>query len=126
MTAFVVSIGSNVLEHEAMMSRTVKWLEEQFDDVRVSEIYETPEYSRRYDPYFNCVASASTCMSLDDAVKLMKEWEMKCGRTHQSKITGKVVIDLDIVILCLQEESTFFQFLLFSFCILYYLCAVLF
>ena len=23
---------------------------------------------------------------------------MKCGRTHQSKITGKVVIDLDIVI----------------------------
>ncbi|WP_304479094.1 2-amino-4-hydroxy-6-hydroxymethyldihydropteridine diphosphokinase [uncultured Muribaculum sp.] len=98
MTAFVVSIGSNVLEHEAMMSRTVKWLEEQFDDVRVSEIYETPEYSRRYDPYFNCVASASTCMSLDDAVKLMKEWEMKCGRSLQSKITGKVVIDLDIVI----------------------------
>ena len=49
MNAFVVSIGSNVLEREAMMSRTVKWLEEQFDDVRVSEIYETPEYSRRYD-----------------------------------------------------------------------------
>ena len=98
MNAFVVSIGSNVIEREAMMSRTVKWLEEQFDDVRVSEIYETPEYSRRYDPYFNCVASASTRMLLDDAVKLMKEWEMKCGRTPQSKITGKVVIDLDIVI----------------------------
>lgn len=42
MNAFVVSIGSNVIEREAMMSRTVKWLEEQFDDVRVSEIYETP------------------------------------------------------------------------------------
>ncbi len=63
-----------------------------------SEIYSTPEYSGRFDPYLNCVVEAVTDITPHESISsIFKEYERTQGRTAQSKSTGQIPIDLDLV-----------------------------
>lgn len=97
MKKVIVSIGSNAPSRDYMMDAAVKWLHEVLSECATSDIYETPEYSGRYPAYFNCVAIGFTAHDSATLNGLLKDYERKSGRTSESKITGIVPIDLDIV-----------------------------
>lgn len=97
MTEVVISIGSNAPDREKSMEEAIRWLTETLDRCRVSDVYETPEYSGRYPSYFNCVAEGFTMLDVDSLNELLKDYERSHGRTSESKRTGIVPIDLDIV-----------------------------
>ena len=94
----VIGIGSNCGDRGKNIAEAVDWLNAHFSDVRVSDIYETPEWSGRFAPYLNGVVSAGTTLSLDAATGMLKGYERSAGRTPESKVTGEVPVDLDIVV----------------------------
>lgn len=70
------------------MLSTVRWLKSCFDSVTVSDIYEMNAINGTDAPYLNAVAMASTDMTPDEVISLLKRWELHCGRTPASKSTG--------------------------------------
>lgn len=98
MNTLVISLGSNSPDREWQMRHAIERIKKHFSNVKLSDIYETPEHSGKYEPYLNCVIIAETNMELDEANKFMKQWESLCGRTPNSKLIGVIPIDLDIVI----------------------------
>ena len=97
MTKVIISIGSNAPDRDVRMEKAVGWLSGVLDRCRVSDVYETPEYSGRYPSYFNCVAEGFTSLEVDRLNELLKDYERSEGRTSESKLTGIVPVDLDIV-----------------------------
>lgn len=98
MNRLVISIGSNTPDRRERMERAVEWLAETFHVTASSKIYETAEYHGRYAPYFNCVVRAESTESDTTAIiSRLKAYERSQGRTEESKTTGQVPIDLDLV-----------------------------
>lgn len=79
------------------MERALLWLAETFRVVTSSKIYETAEYHGRYAPYFNCVVYAESTETDVAVISMFKAFERSQGRTEESKTTGQVPIDLDLV-----------------------------
>ncbi len=99
MNKLIISIGSNTPDKARRIADALTWLALTFRDVRASEVYRTEEYHRRHPDYFNCVAEARTELdSAADVTALLKDFECRQGRTPQSKISGLVPVDLDLVI----------------------------
>lgn len=98
MNRFVLSIGSNSGDREYQMSQIVTLLNDLFNNISVSNIYETPAINGKDAPYLNGVIIGHTSMNLDEAVKTLKELERNQGRTPELKIQGIVPIDIDVVI----------------------------
>lgn len=97
MTTVIISLGSNAPDREECMAGAMKWLATVIVGARFSRVYETPEYSGRYPAYFNCVAEGMTALDADTLNVMLKEYERSAGRTPESKLTGIVPIDIDIV-----------------------------
>lgn len=97
MNRIIISIGSNTADRATRMDEALRWLGLQFPGLKTSSIYETPEYHGVYAPYFNCVAEAASDLSAEDIVCLFKNYELSQGRTPESKKSGQVPIDLDVV-----------------------------
>ena len=98
MNRFVLSIGSNSGNREYQMSQIVTLLNDLFNNISVSDIYETPAINGKDAPYLNGVIIGHTSMDLDEAIKTLKELERNQGRTLELKSQGIVPIDIDIVI----------------------------
>lgn len=97
MNRVIVSIGSNSSDREARVDAAVSWLCGELSECLTSEIYETPEYSGQYPAYCNCVAEGLTSLDVGSLESLLKDYEKDAGRSAESKLTGIVPIDLDIV-----------------------------
>lgn len=97
MTKVIVSLGSNAGDREERMKAAIRWLAGVIDDSRFSDVYETPEYSGRYPAYYNCVAEGLTSYDADTLNRILKDYEKSAGRTSESKLTGIVPVDIDIV-----------------------------
>ena len=98
MNTLTLSIGSNSRDREWQMKHGIEWLRHTLSNTRVSSVYNTLAVNGRDADYLNAVISASTKLSLDDAVALMKQYESVCGRTQASKLQGVIPIDIDIVL----------------------------
>ncbi len=98
MNRVVVGIGSNTADRDIRMSAAVAYFTASFSGVRVSSIYETPEWSGRYAPYLNCVAEGFTDKSIDEITDGLKRYELDNGRTPAMKLIGAVTIDIDVVV----------------------------
>ena len=98
MNYVLLSIGSNVVDRIARVNDALTWLSEIIADFRHSTIYATAPYSGVGDEYANCVAEGFVDLSVDEISALTKEREVAAGRTKDSKISGKVPLDIDIVI----------------------------
>ena len=98
MNRFVISIGSNSGDRGYQMSQIVTLLNDLFNNISVSDIYETPAINGKDAPYLNGVIIGHTSMNLDEAVKTLKELERNQGRRPELKIQGIVPIDIDVVI----------------------------
>ncbi|MBQ7042749.1 MAG: 2-amino-4-hydroxy-6-hydroxymethyldihydropteridine diphosphokinase [Muribaculaceae bacterium] len=97
MNVAVLSLGSNSPDKEQQMRNAVKQMKHLFNSVAISDFYEVPAFNGKDAPYLNAVMVVSTAMSINDVNLLLKRWEVKCGRTPESKQKGIVPIDLDIV-----------------------------
>lgn len=97
MNVAVLSLGSNSPDKEQQMRNAVKQMKHLFNSVAISDFYEVPAFNGKDAPYLNAVMVVSTAMSINDVNSLLKRWEVKCGRTPESKQKGIVPIDLDIV-----------------------------
>lgn len=94
---FIVGIGSNSFDRESQMKKTIEFITNSFENIYVSEIYETPAENGKDASYLNAVLVATTEKEIDDVNAMIKQWECSCGRTAMSKLEGIIPIDIDIV-----------------------------
>lgn len=93
-----LSLGSNFGDREKNIEEAVRWLENRLKDIQRSANYETPEINGYGPPYYNSVIKGETDLSFDNLNSLLKDYEIKCGRTSEAKKRKEVIIDIDIVI----------------------------
>lgn len=93
----VILVGSNHRLRELMVETAVLRLSEMLDGFRRSKVIESSDVTGKSAPYLNAVCSGFTCRSLADFTELTKSIEKDLGRTAESKSTGVVEIDIDIV-----------------------------
>lgn len=98
MNIFIVGLGSNSRDRQLQMENAIHHVMTKFQNVKVSSIYDTPALNGIDSNYFNAVLVATTNMSLEETTKVLKQWEVSCGRTSKSKLIGSIPIDLDVVI----------------------------
>lgn len=97
MNRLIISIGSNTSDRRERMAKALQWLSSTFHVIASSNIYETEEYHGRHAPYFNCVICAESNDADTVVISMLKDFEHRQGRTAESKATGLVPIDLDLM-----------------------------
>lgn len=93
----VICIGSNVAHKESIVADTALRLAGLLSDFRASEIYCSPDDSGLGAPYANLVCSGCYEGSLDELKDLSAALELSAGRTAESKPSGVMPLDVDIV-----------------------------
>lgn len=94
----VLSLGSNCGDRETNVTNVLTELSGMFGDMRNSGIYETPEIHGKGAPYMNAVVECAVSLDFDRFNALVKEMELRNGRTAQARARGEVPIDIDVVI----------------------------
>ena len=93
----LISIGSN-FEAQANVPEAIRLLSQLLADATVSGIITTSPYGEQYrDDFHNCLISGFTSLPLHVLENILKNTERRMGRTADSKTTGVVHIDLDIL-----------------------------
>lgn len=95
---YVLSIGSNAVDKEERLAFGFDELRSQLVVVASSEAYVTPALNGRDADYLNAVAVVQADIDFDSLNVLLKQIETLGGRTPQSKMSGVIPLDLDIVI----------------------------
>lgn len=98
MNTYVLSIGSNAVDKEERLAFGFDELRSRLVVVARSEAYVTPALNGRDADYLNAVAVVQADIDFDSLNVLLKQIETLCGRTPQSKMSGVIPLDLDIVI----------------------------
>lgn len=96
-TEVVILVGSNHGSREAIIDAVMLRLSGLLDGFRRSPAIESPDAAGNAAPYLNAVCSGSVDCPLDKFTRLTKSLEMEWGRTAESKLTGIVEVDIDIV-----------------------------
>lgn len=94
----VVSLGSNCGDREGNVAKAIEWLCSLLGDALHSSIYETPPVGNMGSDYMNAVVSGFSPIGPGELESMFKDYERRCGRTPEARLSGKVPIDLDIVI----------------------------
>ena len=97
-TPLVVGIGSNTTDREFRVQQAIEALCGKFTDAHVSDVYESPAFNGKDDPYMNAVFAGMTTLDLDSAIAWLKELEKNSGRNQIDSIEGHVALDLDLVL----------------------------
>lgn len=98
MNTFVISVGSNYAQKKEQVEKALLWLKGITEKFKASSIYETPEIHGYGPSYFNAVARGETEIDYGSLNRILKEYELRNGRTPESRVRKEVVIDLDIVV----------------------------
>jgi 2-amino-4-hydroxy-6-hydroxymethyldihydropteridine diphosphokinase len=102
MNDIVICIGSNTADRAQIIEKTVETLGGMLSNMRKSDVYECESHSGIGNSYFNTVIQGGTTLSYEQLHAATKQMERDMGRTPQSKITGVMPLDIDIV-LCNDE-----------------------
>lgn len=97
MTRCLISLGSNVPDRHERMAAARNWLCRQFSSVTFSDVYSTRAINGRSPDYLNMVAAIHTDLTVTDLTTLCKDYETTCGRTPNSKSSGLIEIDVDLL-----------------------------
>lgn len=97
MNRVVLSIGSNSLDCCNQMVAAFEWLKHILNEAVFSKIYETPALNGKDKNYLNAVVAGYLDEDFETARMIMKQYERDCGRTPESKVSGSIPIDIDIV-----------------------------
>ena len=94
----VLSIGSNCGDRYDNVRNGLEWLSHILFNSKASSIYATPDCHGGQREYLNAVIKGQTSLSQKDLENECKEFEMRHGRTPESRASGDVSIDIDVVI----------------------------
>lgn len=97
MNECVISIGSNSNDKNVRVRECITWLCQVMTDSLYSESYTTTALNGKDGDYVNAVVSGCVECGYDELVALMKCYEKDNGRTHESKSSGVIPIDVDVV-----------------------------
>ena len=97
MTDCILTFGSNCQERERMMDIAAKWIDSTFGTAVSSGVYSTQALNGKSPDYLNMVVRVVTDLSAEQLINLGKEFERRCGRLPESKLTGIVEMDVDLV-----------------------------
>ena len=94
-----LSLGSNLLDREALLRDALRQLEApDLRCLRVSNIYETEPIGLREQPWFlNLVAEFETALTPTELLARTQTVELELGR-ERSVLNGPRTIDIDIVL----------------------------
>jgi len=92
----LISIGSNI-DRDKHTREGVKGLIQQFDDVKVSSVYESEAVGFDGKPFYNLVASAYTTKDIAEVCKELKSIEQRNGRVAGGKKFAPRTLDLDLL-----------------------------
>ncbi len=93
----VLCLGSNVADRRQRLDGAIHRLAALLTIRDYSEAVESADVSGLGHDYLNIVARCSTSLSLNDLRSLIAEIETIEGRTPQSKTSGRMPIDIDVV-----------------------------
>ncbi|MBE6304976.1 MAG: hypothetical protein E7082_03520 [Bacteroidales bacterium] len=94
---YIVSIGSNCPEAQAMMRKADGWLSENFLIIDSSGVYSSKALNGTSPDYLNEVVILESQMSVTEITAAAKTFECLCGRSAQSKSFGSIEMDIDII-----------------------------
>lgn len=98
MASAYIGIGSNLGDRIANCANALTEIRGFADINRVSSVYETEPVGARAQPDFiNCIIGIDTDLKPEDLLKLLKDTEVRLGRTLSDK-WGPRIIDLDIIL----------------------------
>ncbi len=98
MNKALLGLASNVANKQLHMAQAIARLQEICASVNTSSAYETDPVGAPLHPrYLNAVAAIETECGLTDFHRLLKAIEVEHGRTPESKLTGEIPLDIDIV-----------------------------
>lgn len=97
-SACTIGVGSNIASRKEIIIEAIKALSLEFIDFKVSEIYESEAFNGKDAPYLNAVFYGHTSKSCEQVEMMLKQLEIKFGRTPENKPKGEVALDLDLVI----------------------------
>ena len=94
----VICLGSNIPNRAEMIRLAISKVEAEYPSgIAVSHIYETPAIDGVSPSYSNAVMMFDSPCDYEQTQLQLKCIEREMGRTAQSKATGIVEIDLDVV-----------------------------
>lgn len=97
MNRAVICLGSNVAESEEALLSTAESLRGMSEDCVVSGLYTGPSYNGIGADYTNIVMAATTRLSLEQLTEITRSLEKLRGRTPESKQSGVMPLDADII-----------------------------
>ena len=98
MNRYVISIGSNSADRDIQLAKAIDWLSSIAKSIKASSVYCTESINHVDNEYMNAVAVCESEHSHNDLNDMLKQYEINCGRSKESKLNGVIPIDLDIVI----------------------------
>lgn len=114
----IICIGSNEPDAGERVSTALEFLSGQLPGMVSYGPYKTapaPPADPSGPAYANAVGKATTSLTLVQIKERLKQWEQSLGRRPEHKTTGRVVIDMDVVMygdeICRRSEfnAEYFQ-----------------
>lgn len=96
-TIYHLSLGSNCGNRKKNICAAIDWLIDITDVSRYSEIFETDSVNGDGTRYCNCVLICESDLAPDAFENVLKEYELRNGRTAECRARGEVPVDIDIV-----------------------------
>src|SRR5659263_105387 len=97
MNTVLVMLGSNY-QAEENLSQACKKLAANFDIIKQSSILITKPFGKQYVHYFhNMALKLYTNENFDEIKAIFKRTEKELGRTSESKVSGIIPIDIDLI-----------------------------
>ena len=97
MTRVYVGIGSNI-DRDANIRGGIAALKDQFGDVVVSRIYESPAFGFEGDNFYNLVAGFDTSCSLNELAEKLRTIEYTFGRKRHTERFLPRKLDIDLLL----------------------------
>ncbi|MEE9413107.1 MAG: 2-amino-4-hydroxy-6-hydroxymethyldihydropteridine diphosphokinase [Methylococcales bacterium] len=97
MSSVYISIGSNV-ERESNVRKALKMLNQRFNTLHCSSIYETLPVGFSGALFYNLVAMFYTDLSPAEVVTTLKNIEDQCGRDRTQQKFSNRSVDLDLLL----------------------------
>jgi len=97
MNTALLMLGSNLVAFENI-TEALKKLEKNFElGSRSSTIISQPEGKQYANEFMNLALKISTDKTKVETIIILKQIEKALGRTPESKITGQIPIDIDLI-----------------------------
>ena len=91
-----LSLGSNI-DRERMILAAVTALREQFGELVLSPVYETPAEGFVGEPFYNLIVGIDTDMPLLQLHRVLKAIEDQHGRLRDAAKFGSRTLDIDVL-----------------------------